>query len=137
MKVTPLIDDRIGTPKSRLDNRSENNISLTNCHIMQSLKQIHGQFATCIDKVSGSFAFICKHFYFELLLKELDISSSKQSNVLKHANSINGIDESKLESSILNSEVDTEGYDIIRMNHSRMGGRVTGYIRKPLFYNHK
>lgn len=50
----------IGTPKSGLDNCSENNVSLTNYHIMQSLKQIHGHFVTYINKVSGSFAFISK-----------------------------------------------------------------------------
>lgn len=83
MKITPLIDDRIGTPKSGLDNCSENNVSLTNYHIMQLLKQIHGHFATCVNKVNSSFAFICKQFYFEIPLKELDISSSKQSKCTK------------------------------------------------------
>ena len=38
---------------------------------------------------------------------------------------------------MLNNEVDTEGYDEIRMNRSMRGGGVTCYIRKSLSYNHK
>ena len=38
--------------------------------------------------------------------------------------SIVGISESKLDLSILNSEVDIVGYNIIRMNHSRRGDEI-------------
>ena len=44
--------------------------------------------------------------------------------------SITGISESKLDQSILNSEVDIEDYDVIRMDCSRRGGRVSCYNRK-------
>ena len=44
---------------------------------------------------------------------------AKQSNA-----SITGIGESKVDSSLLNSAVDTEDYDRIRMDHSRRGDGV-------------
>ena len=45
--------------------------------------------------------------------------------------------ESKLDSSILDSEVDIMGYDISRMDCSRRGGGVACYIKKSLSYYHK
>ena len=57
---------------------------------------------------------------------------AKQSNA-----SITGIVESKLDSSILNSELDIDEYDLIRLNHSRKGDGVACYIRKSLSYNRK
>ena len=48
-----------------------------------------------------------------------------------------GSSESKLDSSILNSEVDIMGYDIVRMDHSKRGTRVACYIKKSLSFNHK
>ena len=55
----------------------------------------------------------------------------------KSSASINGISESKQDSSFLNSEVDIVGYDIIRLNRSRRRGEVICYIKKSLSYNHK
>ena len=52
---------------------------------------------------------------------------AKQSNA-----SIIEISESKLDSSILNSELDNGEYDLIRLDRSRMGGGVACYIRKSL-----
>ena len=57
---------------------------------------------------------------------------AKQSN-----HYIIGISESKLDLSILNSELDIDEYDLIRLDHSRKGGGVACYIRKSLSYNHK
>ena len=57
---------------------------------------------------------------------------AKQSNA-----SIIGISESKLDSSILNSELDIDDYDLIRLDRSRRGGEVACYTRKSLSYNHK
>ena len=51
--------------------------------------------------------------------------------------SIIGISESKLDSSILNSELDIDEYDLIRLERSRSGGGVACYIRKSLSYNHQ
>ena len=51
--------------------------------------------------------------------------------------SIIGSSESKLDSSILNSELDIDEYDLIRLDRSRRGGGVACYIRKSLSYNHK
>ena len=48
--------------------------------------------------------------------------------------SIIGISESKLDSSILDSEVDIVGYDIIRIGRARRRGGVACYIKKSLFY---
>ena len=58
--------------------------------------------------------------------------TAKQSNT-----SIIGISESKLDSSILNSWLDIEDYDLISLGHSRRGGLVACYIRKSLSYNHE
>ena len=55
---------------------------------------------------------------------------AKQSNAL-----IIGISKSKLDSSVLNSEVVIEGYDVIRMDLLRKGDWVAYYISKSL-YNH-
>ena len=62
---------------------------------------------------------------------------AKQSNA-----SIIGISESKLDSSILNSELDIDEYNLVRLDHSRRvveggGGEVTCCIRRSLSYNHK
>ena len=54
---------------------------------------------------------------------------SKQTNA-----SIIGISESKLNSSILDSEVNIVGYAIIRMDRARKRGGVACYIKKSLFY---
>ena len=51
--------------------------------------------------------------------------------------SVIGISESKLDSSSLESEVDIEGYDVIRMNRSRRGGGAACYIKISLSHNHK
>ena len=51
--------------------------------------------------------------------------------------SIIGISESRLDSSILNSEADVIGCDIIRMDRSRRGGGVPCHMKKPLSYNHE
>ena len=57
---------------------------------------------------------------------------AKQSN-----SSLIGISESKLDSSVLKSEVDIDEYDLIRLDPARRGGGVACYIRKSLSYNHK
>ena len=57
---------------------------------------------------------------------------AKQSN-----SSLIGISESKLDSSVLKSEVDIDEYDLIRLDPPRRGGGVACYIRKSLSYNHK
>ena len=49
--------------------------------------------------------------------------------------SIIAISESKLDSFILNSEVDIKGYDTIRMDYSKRRGRVD--IKKSFCYIHK
>ena len=51
--------------------------------------------------------------------------------------SIVGINESKLDLSILHSKLDTDEYDLIRLDGSRRGGRVVCCIRRSLSYNHK
>ena len=57
---------------------------------------------------------------------------AKQSNA-----SIIGISEYKLDSSVLNSELDIEDYELIRLSRSRRKGGFECYIRKSLSYNHK
>ena len=48
-----------------------------------------------------------------------------------------GISESKLDSSILNSELDIDEYNLIRLDRSRREGRVACSVGKSLSYNHK
>ena len=48
-----------------------------------------------------------------------------------------GITESKLDNSILNSEIDIPGYDVLRSDRNRNGGGVVCYIRQNICYNIK
>ena len=57
---------------------------------------------------------------------------SKQSNY-----SIIRVSEPKLHVSILNGEVDIMSSDRIRMNQPKRGSRVSCYVKKLLYYNHK
>ena len=69
------------------------------------------------------------HLNINSLLSKLDEIRfiAKQSNA-----SAIGISESKPDSSILSSELDTDEYDLIRLDRSRRGGGVGCYIRKSL-----
>ena len=46
-----------------------------------------------------------------------------------------GVTESKLDSSILDTEIDIEGYDLLRNVRNRHGGGVACYIRKYISFN--
>ena len=48
-----------------------------------------------------------------------------------------GITEPKLDSSVTNAEVNTNGYSIIRNDRNRNGGGVACYIRNDLCFNIK
>ena len=45
-----------------------------------------------------------------------------------------GISESKLDDSVLNPEVEINGYDLLRCDRNRHGGRIACYIRQDLCY---
>ena len=51
--------------------------------------------------------------------------------------SIVGIGETKLDDSISSSEIEIEGYDLLRLDQSRRGGGVACYIKRSLAYNYK
>ena len=74
------------------------------------------------------------HFNINSLLPKTDEINfiAKQSNA-----STIGINESKLNTSVTNIEVNFVGYDVIRMDRSRRGGGFACYIIKSLSYNHK
>ena len=55
---------------------------------------------------------------------------AKVSNV-----SVIGISESKLDSSVQNSEISIPGYDILRCDRNRHGGGVASYIRNDICFN--
>ena len=57
------------------------------------------------------------------------------SNRIKPA--VLGITKSKLDSSVTNSEVNINGYSIIRHDRSRNGGGVACYVRNDLCFNIK
>ena len=73
------------------------------------------------------------HLNINSLLSKLDEIRfiAKQLNA-----SIIGISESTPDSSILNSELDIDEYDLIRLDRSKRGGGVGCYIRKSLSYSH-
>ena len=48
-----------------------------------------------------------------------------------------GISESKLDDSVLSSEIQIENYDLIRSDRNRHGGGVACFIRNDLSYNTK
>ena len=48
-----------------------------------------------------------------------------------------GISESKLDDSVLSSEIQIENYDLIRSDRNRHGGGVACFIRNDLSYNAK
>ena len=48
-----------------------------------------------------------------------------------------GIGETKLDKSILSSEIDIEGYALFRLDQSRRGGGVACYVKKSLAYNYR
>ena len=50
---------------------------------------------------------------------------------------IAGIGETKLDKSIFSSEIDIEGYDLLRFDRSRRGGGVACYVKKSLAYNYR
>ena len=51
--------------------------------------------------------------------------------------SIVGIGETKLDDSISSSEIEIEGYGLLRLDRSRRGGGVACYIKRSLAYNYK
>ena len=51
--------------------------------------------------------------------------------------SIVGIGETKLDDSISSSEIEIEGYDLLRLDQSRRGSGVACYIKKSLAYSYK
>ena len=55
---------------------------------------------------------------------------AKVSNV-----SVIGISESKLDSTVLNSEISIPGYDLVRCDRNRHGGGVACYIRDDICFN--
>ena len=51
--------------------------------------------------------------------------------------SIIGISETKLDETILSSELEVDGYDLVRLDRSRRGGGVACYIKSSIAYSYK
>ena len=51
--------------------------------------------------------------------------------------SVVGISETKLDNSVSSSEIEIEGYDLLRLDWSRRGGGVACHVKKLLAYNYK
>ena len=51
--------------------------------------------------------------------------------------SIVGISETKLDETILSSELDVDGYDVVRLNQSRGSGGVACFIKSSIAYSYK
>ena len=74
------------------------------------------------------------HININSLLPKID----ETRHMTKIANAaIVGIGETKLDESILSSEIDIEGYDLLRLDLSRRGGGVACYVKKSLAYNYR
>ena len=78
-----LIYERIISLRTHNSNNHSTGTSAlkTTAIITSSLKQIHDQFVvTPIDKANGNVAFICKHFYKEVLGEDFGIDLDGASN---------------------------------------------------------
>ena len=51
--------------------------------------------------------------------------------------SVVGISKTKLDNSISSSEIEIEGYDLLRLDRSQRRGGVACYVKKSLAYNYK
>ena len=51
--------------------------------------------------------------------------------------SIIEINETKLDKTILSSELEVDGYDLVRLDRSRKGGGVASYIKSSIAYSYK
>ena len=51
--------------------------------------------------------------------------------------SIIGISETKLDETILSSELEVDGYDLLRPDQSRRGGGAASYIKSSIVYSYK
>ena len=51
--------------------------------------------------------------------------------------SIIGISETKLDETILSSELEVDGYDLLRPDQSRRGGGAASYIKRSIVYSYK
>ena len=72
------------------------------------------------------------HFNVNSLLPKID-----EVNLIanKSNETILGIPETKLDKTIMDSELNIEGYDLIRSDRNRHGGSVACYIKKERHYN--
>ena len=50
--------------------------------------------------------------------------------------SIFGMSETKLDKTILSSELEVDSYDIVRLDRSRRGGGVACYIKSSIAYSY-
>ena len=74
------------------------------------------------------------HLNINSLLPKIDElrSIAKQSNA-----AVIGITESKLDSSVCDSEISIDGYDVIRYDRNRRGGGVSCFVKSTICFNQK
>ena len=48
-----------------------------------------------------------------------------------------GLSETKLDNTVLSSELEIEGYDLVRSDRSRRGGGVACFVKNSISYNRK
>ena len=48
-----------------------------------------------------------------------------------------GLSETKLDNTVLSSELETEGYDLVRSDRSRKGEGVACFVKNSISYNRK
>ena len=85
-----------------------------------------------IGKPSNARALHFLHINVNSLLPKIDevnlIANKSNATIL-------GISETKLDNTIMDSELNIEGYDLIRSDRNRRGGGVSCYIKKDRHYN--
>ena len=85
-----------------------------------------------INKTTGSDN---QHFFFNTLKnenKEEFLTYGKLTNA-----TVIGLSETKLNNTVLSSELKTEGYDLVRSYRSRRGGGVACFVKNSISYNWK
>ena len=91
----------------------------------------------CNVRMNGTFLRTDRGLYFiHLNISSLLPKFEKLCYIGKSINAaVIGISESKLDASVLDPEISTDNYKILRCDRNRQGGGVVCYVRNDLSYN--
>ena len=113
--------------------KSKNSVGRKCCQLKVLKVLLMHLFVTLlINKTTGSDN---QHFFFNTLKnenKEEFLTYGKLTNA-----TVIGLSETKLNNTVLSSELKTEGYDLVRSYRSRRGGGVACFVKNSISYNRK